>query len=94
MSQYAGWLCFHAIRVLHIHSIVNIPEQYISKRWTKFAKSEVWKRMEHREDNGTEKRKITPWRYEMARNLYNLVIKCQGSDAAKKVFNNYYLTNT
>ncbi|XP_056691927.1 protein FAR-RED IMPAIRED RESPONSE 1-like [Spinacia oleracea] len=78
--EESGWLCFHAIRVLHVHSIINIPEKYICKRWTKFAKSEVWKRVEQREDNGIEKRKITPWRYEMARNFYNLVLKCQDSD--------------
>ncbi|XP_056691897.1 protein FAR-RED IMPAIRED RESPONSE 1-like [Spinacia oleracea] len=83
--EESGWLCFHPIRVLHIHSIINIPEQYICKRWTKFAKSEVWKKMEQKEDNGIEKRKITPWRYEMERNFYNLVLKCQGSEGAKKV---------
>ncbi|XP_056696207.1 protein FAR1-RELATED SEQUENCE 9-like [Spinacia oleracea] len=24
--EESGWLCFHAIRVLHVHSIINIPE--------------------------------------------------------------------
>ncbi|XP_021836935.2 protein FAR1-RELATED SEQUENCE 5-like [Spinacia oleracea] len=88
--EESGWLCFHAIRVLHVHSIINIPDKYICKRWTKFAKSEVWKRVEQREDNGIEKRKITPWRYEMARNFYNLVLKCQDSDEAKKVLRAAY----
>ncbi|XP_057247414.1 protein FAR1-RELATED SEQUENCE 5-like [Beta vulgaris subsp. vulgaris] len=31
--QESGWLCFHAIRVLHLHSVQKIPEKYISSRY-------------------------------------------------------------
>ncbi|XP_056685438.1 protein FAR1-RELATED SEQUENCE 1-like [Spinacia oleracea] len=30
----SGWLCYHCIRILHLHSVNWIPEQYIKKRWT------------------------------------------------------------
>ncbi|XP_073133452.1 protein FAR1-RELATED SEQUENCE 5-like [Henckelia pumila] len=38
--EECGFLCYHCLRVLHINSIVTIPESYIKKIWTKFAKSE------------------------------------------------------
>ena len=49
--EASGWLCYHCLRILHLHSITKIPEKYISKRWTKLAKSEVWNRMEKRIQN-------------------------------------------
>ncbi|XP_074267111.1 protein FAR1-RELATED SEQUENCE 7-like [Silene latifolia] len=39
--QESGMLCFHSIRILHLRSVSGIPDRYISRRWTKFAKKEV-----------------------------------------------------
>lgn len=43
--EASGWLCYHSLRILHYHSIQTVPEQYIKKRWTKYAKTEVWDRL-------------------------------------------------
>ncbi|XP_056688065.1 protein FAR1-RELATED SEQUENCE 11-like [Spinacia oleracea] len=45
--EASGWLCYHYIRILHLHSVNRIPEQYIKKRWTKSAKSSVWNKLEN-----------------------------------------------
>ncbi|KAI3940961.1 hypothetical protein MKW92_033439 [Papaver armeniacum] len=37
--EFAGFLCSHALKVLSIHNIKSIPNQYILKRWTKDVKS-------------------------------------------------------
>ncbi|XP_012066432.1 protein FAR1-RELATED SEQUENCE 2 isoform X2 [Jatropha curcas] len=37
--DYRGFLCKHAILVLHMSGISNIPSRYILKRWTKDAKT-------------------------------------------------------
>ncbi|XP_074266754.1 protein FAR1-RELATED SEQUENCE 5-like [Silene latifolia] len=39
--QECGMLCFHSIRILHLRSVSEIPDRYILRRWTKFAKKEV-----------------------------------------------------
>ncbi|XP_074305561.1 protein FAR1-RELATED SEQUENCE 5-like [Silene latifolia] len=43
--QECGMLCFHSIRILHLRSVSEIPDRYILRRWTKFAKKEVWDRL-------------------------------------------------
>ncbi|XP_074314449.1 protein FAR1-RELATED SEQUENCE 5-like [Silene latifolia] len=43
--QVMGILCSHIIRVLYMHSVQEIPSAYIRRRWTKFAKTEVWNRL-------------------------------------------------
>ncbi|XP_024165441.1 protein FAR1-RELATED SEQUENCE 5-like [Rosa chinensis] len=41
MYESMGWLCRHALRVLNVKNITQIPTQYILKRWTKDAKKGV-----------------------------------------------------
>ncbi|KAG8365107.1 hypothetical protein BUALT_Bualt18G0069900 [Buddleja alternifolia] len=39
--EFAGILCSHALKVLSSRNIVEIPELYIKKRWTKKAKKKI-----------------------------------------------------
>ncbi|KAL6134679.1 hypothetical protein ACLB2K_066907 [Fragaria x ananassa] len=41
MHESLGWLCLHALRVLNVKNVTQIPAQYILKRWTKDAKNGV-----------------------------------------------------
>ncbi|XP_021713608.1 protein FAR1-RELATED SEQUENCE 1-like [Chenopodium quinoa] len=77
--EASGWLCYHCLRILHLHSITRIPEKYISKRWTKLAKTEVWNRMENKDP----KLPYTPWRHTMMRKYYNLILKSQENEKAR-----------
>ncbi|XP_074266642.1 protein FAR1-RELATED SEQUENCE 5-like [Silene latifolia] len=43
--QVMGMFCSHIIRVLHMHSVGEIPSRYILRRWTKFSKTAVWERL-------------------------------------------------
>ncbi|KAK9740769.1 hypothetical protein RND81_03G058700 [Saponaria officinalis] len=86
----AGLLCFHSIRVLHLHSVSKIPEKYICTRWTKYAKYEVWKRAEqvnavHGEDNATKN-----WRCLTLRKFHNLITKCLDHKAARELLDAAY----
>ncbi|XP_059669507.1 protein FAR1-RELATED SEQUENCE 9-like [Cornus florida] len=38
MFESAGWLCRHALKVLNLWNITEIPSQYIIDRWKKCAK--------------------------------------------------------
>ncbi|KAL4348614.1 hypothetical protein GQ457_17G007120 [Hibiscus cannabinus] len=39
--DFCQYLCSHALRILSVKNINKIPEQYITKRWTKDAKKNV-----------------------------------------------------
>ncbi|XP_021771339.1 protein FAR1-RELATED SEQUENCE 1-like [Chenopodium quinoa] len=83
--EEVGWLCYHAIRVLQQHSVTRIPNQYISTRWTKFAKTHLWKqRDETAEANARVPVKYIPWRQIMARKGYNLILTCQEYSETRK----------
>ncbi|XP_073152029.1 protein FAR1-RELATED SEQUENCE 5-like [Henckelia pumila] len=60
--EECGFLCYHCLRVLHINSIVSIPESYIKKRWTKFAKSEIWDKFNSTVGRSEKFRDCIPWR--------------------------------
>ncbi|XP_021724249.1 protein FAR1-RELATED SEQUENCE 5-like [Chenopodium quinoa] len=47
--EASGWLCYHCIRILHLHLVTRIPDKYVSKRWTKFAKTEAWDRLKNQD---------------------------------------------
>ncbi|KAK9726864.1 hypothetical protein RND81_05G242200 [Saponaria officinalis] len=88
--QEAGLLCFHSIRVLHLHSVSKIPEKYICTRWTKYAKYEVWKRAEqvnavHGEDNAKKN-----WRCSILRKFHNLITKYLDHKAARELLDAAY----
>ncbi|XP_056692117.1 protein FAR1-RELATED SEQUENCE 5-like [Spinacia oleracea] len=44
--EESGWLCFHCLRILHLHSINTIPDRYITTRWTRYAKKQIWERVD------------------------------------------------
>ncbi|XP_074289078.1 protein FAR1-RELATED SEQUENCE 7-like [Silene latifolia] len=43
--QVMGMFCSHIIRVLHMHSVGEILNMYILRRWIKFSKKAVWERL-------------------------------------------------
>ncbi|XP_056692392.1 protein FAR1-RELATED SEQUENCE 5 isoform X2 [Spinacia oleracea] len=85
-----GLLCYHILRVMHMHCIFEIPEKYIMKRWTKLTKSEIWTK--NKDDDAStlegEKELQTPWSHSMARSFYNLLTTCQFDEHARKVCEN------
>ncbi|KAL8456255.1 hypothetical protein ACS0TY_034462 [Phlomoides rotata] len=70
-----GMLCHHSLRILLINSVQRIPEACIKKRWTKIAKSEVWDKFGKEKSNTEKLGNSIPWRHEMTRKLYNLVLR-------------------
>ncbi|XP_056697333.1 protein FAR1-RELATED SEQUENCE 5-like [Spinacia oleracea] len=58
--EEARWLCYHCIRVLHLHSIPRIPDLYITKRWTKQAKADFWKKMDETAILSIQQNKFIP----------------------------------
>ncbi|XP_056688482.1 protein FAR1-RELATED SEQUENCE 5-like [Spinacia oleracea] len=85
--EASGWLCYHCIRILHLHSVNRIPEQYIKKRWTKSAKSSVWNKLENEKP---EEVQHTPWRQTMARKYYNLILKSQSNEETRTLMEDGY----
>ncbi|XP_021851653.2 protein FAR-RED IMPAIRED RESPONSE 1-like [Spinacia oleracea] len=83
--EESGWLCFHCIRVLHLHSVQKIPEKYISFRWTKFAKVEVWNKHEAQLKAKGLLNSFTPWRLHMLRKYYSLILKSHTIEEARKI---------
>ncbi|KAL2932119.1 Protein FAR1-RELATED SEQUENCE 5 [Bienertia sinuspersici] len=81
----SGWLCFHCIRVLHAHSYKQIPKKYISTRWKRLAKKEVWEKYDKEKREKGEINNFTPWRLHMIRRYYNLIIKSHKLEEARKV---------
>ncbi|XP_021773296.1 protein FAR1-RELATED SEQUENCE 5-like [Chenopodium quinoa] len=88
--EASGWLCYHCIRILHLHSVMRIPDQYIKKRWTKFAKSSIWERRDNEEP---EQHQYTPWRQTMARKFYNLILKSQFNEEARTLIEDSYVVS-
>lgn len=88
--EECGLLCCHCLRIFHINSIEYIPQHYVMKRWTKFAKSEIWDRRLNRKNEESSHPNDFIWRHEMARKYYALVLKCQGNDEAKRILEDGY----
>ena len=84
--EEVGWLCYHSLRVLMQHSVTNIPEPYIKKRWTKLAKEEIWNQ---RKDQNVQE-EYTPWRTTMASKAYNLILKSQHLKETKTIIEPNY----
>ncbi|XP_056697531.1 protein FAR-RED IMPAIRED RESPONSE 1-like [Spinacia oleracea] len=85
--EASGWLCYHCIRILHLHPVNRILEQYIKKRWTKSAKSSVWNKLENEKP---EEVQYTPWRQTMARKYYNLILKSQSNEETRTLMEDGY----
>ncbi|KAL3629862.1 hypothetical protein CASFOL_026174 [Castilleja foliolosa] len=47
MFEECGLLCRHCLRIFHMHSVQKIPDCYIKRRWTKFAKEALSDRREY-----------------------------------------------
>ncbi|KAK9749861.1 hypothetical protein RND81_02G155900 [Saponaria officinalis] len=73
--QVMGMLCSHIIRVLHIHSVPEIPPRYILRRWSKFSKAGVWNRLLPNDMRRSAANDAINWRRSMLTNLNNLVTK-------------------
>ncbi|KAG6413103.1 hypothetical protein SASPL_125804 [Salvia splendens] len=68
---------------MHVHSIPQIPECYIKRRWTKFAKQDLWdKSVSGRFDKG---KSSATWRQKMVKKYYNLVLKDQENEEARTI---------
>nr|XP_011457647.1 PREDICTED: protein FAR1-RELATED SEQUENCE 9-like [Fragaria vesca subsp. vesca] len=73
MYESNGWLCRHALRVLNVKNVTQIPAQYILKRWTKDTKKGV-------EENNVElqvkeKSTVTLRRNSLMRKAYGIISK-------------------
>ncbi|KAL8505729.1 hypothetical protein ACS0TY_016808 [Phlomoides rotata] len=75
--EECGMLCWHYIWILQINCVQTIPDIYIHTRWTKNAKTTTWARA----DIGTS----IPWRHQMARKTYNLILESKKSEEARKI---------
>ncbi|XP_021743497.1 uncharacterized protein LOC110709591 [Chenopodium quinoa] len=69
----------NAIEILHLPSVSRIPEKYVTKRWTKFAKSEAWNRLKNQDPT----QPYIPWRQTMMRKYYNLILKSQENEETR-----------
>lgn len=81
--EECGILCHHCLRVFHVNSVVQLPDRYFLKRWTKLCKKELWDKLDTMEFERS--RDGIPWRHEMTRKYYNLVQKAQENEEAKRI---------
>ncbi|KAL8472569.1 hypothetical protein ACS0TY_029683 [Phlomoides rotata] len=89
--EECGLLCHHCLRVLNINNVCKIPQQYILKRWTKNAKSEIWDRFNTRIEGGSDNpASSVPWRHDMARKYYNFLLECQDDVEARNFLKDGY----
>ncbi|KAL8515749.1 hypothetical protein ACS0TY_014436 [Phlomoides rotata] len=86
-----GFLCRHCVRVLNINNVSKIPQQYIMKRWTKIAKSEIWDKFNTKVEGTSDNPPSSiPWRHDMAHKYYNILLECQDDQEARKILENVY----
>ncbi|KAL8530527.1 hypothetical protein ACS0TY_007532 [Phlomoides rotata] len=89
--EECGFLCHHCLRVLNINNVCEIPQQYILKRWTKIAKSEIWDKFNTRIEGIYDNTSSSiPWRHDMARKYYNILLECQDDEEARKILEDGY----
>ncbi|KAL8529865.1 hypothetical protein ACS0TY_007067 [Phlomoides rotata] len=79
-----GMLCCHSLRILLINYVQRIPDAYIKNRLTKIAKSKVWDKFVKVSLAEKVGRNI-PWRHEITRKLYNLVLRAEENEDAIKI---------
>lgn len=88
--EESGILCCHCLRILDRHSLTQIPECYIMRRWTRFAKMELWNRIQSSTGQFDEIPHGNTWRHHMGRKYYNLVLKAQQNEEARKLVQDTY----
>ncbi|XP_074266872.1 protein FAR1-RELATED SEQUENCE 9-like [Silene latifolia] len=85
-----GMLCYHSLRVLHLSSVSDVPERYIKKRWSRYAKSEVWERLREQSSSIVPSDDRLSWRREILCNLHTLILQSQGSSEARAFMDQVY----
>ncbi|KAH6803005.1 hypothetical protein C2S51_034451 [Perilla frutescens var. frutescens] len=88
--EECGLLCCHCLRILDRNSVKQIPSCYIMKRWTKYAKKDLWDKILNSQDQVAGMRDSNPWSHKMAKKFYNLVIKAQGNEETRKMIEDGY----
>ncbi|XP_074296976.1 protein FAR1-RELATED SEQUENCE 5-like [Silene latifolia] len=88
--QESGMLCFHSIRILHLRSVSEIPDRYISRRWTKFAKKEVWDILLPNDRRRSGINEAVNWRRQSLTMFNNLITKCQSVSEARSLLYHAY----
>ncbi|XP_074303076.1 protein FAR1-RELATED SEQUENCE 5-like [Silene latifolia] len=88
--QVMGIICYHIIRVLHMHSVQEIPASCIHRRWTKFAKTEVWKRLLPSDMRRSAANEAINWRRSTLTNVHNLITKSQKVMEARVIMEKFF----
>jgi hypothetical protein len=84
-----GILCSHALRIYNIKGILQIPDQYFLKRWSKNARSVIY---EHKSEgseadstsNGGDDASLL-YRNSIMKSFYNLVLESQDDKEAQQI---------
>ncbi|XP_074265988.1 protein FAR1-RELATED SEQUENCE 5-like [Silene latifolia] len=84
--QVMGMFCSHIIRVLHMHSVGEIPNRYIIRRWTKFSKKAVWERLLPSDIRRSAANDVINWRRSMLIATNHLISKCHNVVEARLIF--------
>ncbi|GER37283.1 FAR1-related sequence 5 [Striga asiatica] len=80
-----GLLCRHCLKVFHMHSMTRIPDIYIKRRWTKFARKDLWDNLSIGIGKPDEKvNGCNLWRHDIMRKYYNLLLKAQDNNEVRK----------
>ncbi|KAK9665843.1 hypothetical protein RND81_14G140100 [Saponaria officinalis] len=90
--QEMRMLCYHSIQILHIRSISEILDCYILKRWTKFAKKDVWDRLLPNDRRKASINDAINWRRETLTNFNNLITKCLNVPESRVILDKAYAT--
>ncbi|XP_056695721.1 protein FAR1-RELATED SEQUENCE 5-like [Spinacia oleracea] len=91
--EESGWLCFHCLRILHLHSINTILDRYITTKWTRYAKKQIWERVDTIKREKGEINNFTGWRLHMIRRYYNLILKGHKIANARKFIEEKFKTD-
>ncbi|XP_074278715.1 protein FAR1-RELATED SEQUENCE 5-like [Silene latifolia] len=89
--QVKGMLCSHIIRVFHMHSVVEIPDRYILRRWTKFSKTTVWERLLPSDIRRSAAHDAINCRRSMLTAMKYLITKCQNVSDARVVVDKLFI---
>ncbi|XP_074266723.1 protein FAR-RED ELONGATED HYPOCOTYL 3-like [Silene latifolia] len=85
-----GILCYHSLRVFHLSSISDILERYIKKRWSRYAKSEMWEWMREQSVSIMPSVERLSWRRDILCNFHTLILQSQGLNEARTFLDQFY----
>ena len=72
MFDSLGLLCRHALQVINVKNITQVPTQYILKRWTKYAKKESVLYNPAELSHMNNEMSVTVRRNELMRSVYDI----------------------